>query len=36
MVRNLIGSVNLGVIIDSKPDCIKEVHFLKINLGRKI
>ena len=36
MVRILIGSVNLGVIIDSKADCIKEVHFVKINLRRKI
>ena len=38
MVRILIrrGSVNFRAVIDSKPDCIKEVHFLKINLRRKI
>ena len=33
--RILMGSVNLGGVIDSKADCIKEAHFGKINLRKR-
>ena len=33
--RILMGSVNLGGVIDLKADCIKEAHFGKINLRKR-